>query len=244
MLAEPKSRKLKWSSDPQNVAWANDKNKFGLKMMRRMGWEEGESLGRYGTGIKKHIEFKPVLENRGLGYEASPCLESQHQPDFEEILQSLNKRYSTTENKKNLTNQDYFPIERGAAKSRPLRYKKFVQAKDLSRKSKQELSCIFIKQNNSKEMQTSLTEDSSISEFNKLDANAHFVRKTDSLIVVGSEQNSLESTERDLTLKPTYVALDDPMHSLDPICSEGIEQISCSKLQEKTRFKCRNKHSN
>ena len=230
MLAQPKGRKLKWSLDPQNVAWANDKSKFGLRMMQGMGWEEGESLGIAGTGITKHIELKPAVDNRGLGYGVSDSFESQLQPDFEDILKSLNKRYSSTEAKS--TDQSYFPIEQGAAKSRPLRYRRFVQAKDLSRKSSEELSCVFAKRKCTEQR-------SSIS-----DLSAQFAPKEESLEVVGSEQNSFESTKRKLTLMHTDVPLDDPMLSVAS-CTTGMEQIGYNrKFYKKTRSKRRNKRSN
>ena len=142
MLAEPKSKKLKWSTDPQNTAWANDKTKFCFKMMEQMGWKEGEGLGKNNDGMKDYIEIKPVIDNRGLGCSYDSKSESQHQPDYEEILRSLNEKYST----KKLADSEKsrFPLEQGAAKSRPLRYRKSIQAKDLSNKSRDELSCLFI----------------------------------------------------------------------------------------------------
>ena len=242
MLAEPKCRKLKWSSDPQNVAWANDKSKFGLKMMKRMGWEEGESLGRDGAGIKKHIELKPVIDNRGLGYESGACLESQHQTDFEEILQSLNKHYSNTKGKEESKGQTCFPIERGAAKSRPLRYRKFVQAKDLSNKTNEDLSCVFVRQKLPRET-NSLIGASNISEFKPLSLtmSALFVQRADSFTQVGSEQNTFESTKGKLALIHTDVTLDDSILSLVPSYTEGVEEFT---LPKKTRSKRKNKHSN
>ena len=84
--------------------------------------------------------------------------ESHHQPDYEEILRSLNKKYSTkkvTDSKK-----ARFPLEQGAAKSRPLRYRKFIQAKDLSNKSGEELSCLFVTHPSNIETEGSLSETS------------------------------------------------------------------------------------
>lgn len=35
-------RKQKWSVDPRNSAWSKDENKFGQRMLERMGWSKGK----------------------------------------------------------------------------------------------------------------------------------------------------------------------------------------------------------
>ena len=60
-----------------------------------MGWKEGDGLGKDSDGMKNHVEIRPVVENRGLGCGHDLKSESHHQPDYEEILRSLNKKYST-----------------------------------------------------------------------------------------------------------------------------------------------------
>lgn len=192
MLAEPKSKKLKWSTDPQNTAWANDKTKFGLKMMKQMGWKEGDGLGKDSDGMKNHVEIRPVVENRGLGCGHDLKSESHHQPDYEEILRSLNKKYSTkkvTDSKK-----ARFPLEQGAAKSRPLRYRKFIQAKDLSNKSGEELSCLFVTHPSNIETEGSLSETS------KTCNNKDIKVQLGDLTVVSS---SIEPSPCDILLKNT-----------------------------------------
>ena len=197
MLAEPKSKKLKWSTDPQNTAWANDKTKFGFKMMKQMGWKEGEGLGKDNDGMKDYIEIKPVVDNKGLGCGHLKS-ESQHQPDFEEILRALNEKYPS---KKVVNNEKArFPLEQGAAKSRPLRYRKFIQAKDLSNKSGEELSCLFVNDQSCVGTGGSLTETSERS--NKLDFNdvgkIRIDKPLDDITVVS---RSVEPSPCDILLK-------------------------------------------
>ena len=40
-LAEPR-RRTKWTLNPRGNIWANDTNKFGQKLMEKMGWEQGK----------------------------------------------------------------------------------------------------------------------------------------------------------------------------------------------------------
>ena len=47
-LAEPR-RRTKWTLNPRGNIWANDTNKFGQKLMEKMGWEQGK-VG-FGTEI-------------------------------------------------------------------------------------------------------------------------------------------------------------------------------------------------
>lgn len=54
--------------DPQNTFWANDTNKFGRKMLERMGWAEGKGLGADGQGTTTHVEVVRKLDNAGAGH--------------------------------------------------------------------------------------------------------------------------------------------------------------------------------
>lgn len=38
---------------------------FGMKLMKRMGWKEGEGLGKDGDGQQTHIHIKRRPENQG-----------------------------------------------------------------------------------------------------------------------------------------------------------------------------------
>ena len=54
--------------DTQNKHWANDKSKFGLKMLQKMGWK-GEGLGKNEDGLKSHVKITKRSTNLGLGTE-------------------------------------------------------------------------------------------------------------------------------------------------------------------------------
>jgi len=44
-------KKQRWSTDPRGRKWAADKNKISNKLMEKMGWKEGEGLGKEGDGM-------------------------------------------------------------------------------------------------------------------------------------------------------------------------------------------------
>ena len=43
-LAEPR-RRQKWTLNPRGNLWSNDQDKFGQKLMEKMGWSQGKGLG-------------------------------------------------------------------------------------------------------------------------------------------------------------------------------------------------------
>lgn len=60
------------SVNSQNKAWANDKTKFGYKMLCKMGWTEGKGLGLKENGIQEHIRTRKKCSNAGIGIVRKP----------------------------------------------------------------------------------------------------------------------------------------------------------------------------
>lgn len=56
----------------QNQLWANDKSKFGYRMLQKMGWSEGKGLGVNEDGVKEHVRVRKKLSNGGIGAEKDP----------------------------------------------------------------------------------------------------------------------------------------------------------------------------
>ncbi|KAJ3021871.1 PIN2/TERF1-interacting telomerase inhibitor 1 [Thoreauomyces humboldtii] len=65
-LAGPKI-KQRIGLDPQNRNWKDDKSKFGMKMMEKMGWAEGKGLGANEDGTKSHVKVRMKENNLGVG---------------------------------------------------------------------------------------------------------------------------------------------------------------------------------
>lgn len=55
------------SVDTQNQTWANDKSRFGFKMLQKMGWSEGKGLGRLEDGRTVALRAKKKDDKEGLG---------------------------------------------------------------------------------------------------------------------------------------------------------------------------------
>jgi len=138
MLAEPRSRQ-KWSHDPQNTAWARDKNKFGYQMLTKMGWNEGGGLGRTLSGTTSHIKVNKRRSSAGVGMKKSHDDDwIGHQDDFNALLSSLNQNSKGTSTGKITSLEDNVKSSR-----KKILYKKFIKSKDLSNASSDDLACIF-----------------------------------------------------------------------------------------------------
>lgn len=138
MLAEPRSRQ-KWSQDPRNTNWSNDKTKFGYQMLTKMGWSEGNGLGQNLSGNTEHVRVKKRGTNLGIGVKKSHDDDwIAHNDDFNALLASLNGKESEN------------PAEKVGSKTNTskFRYTKFVKSKDLSSASSQDLACIFGQRSN------------------------------------------------------------------------------------------------
>lgn len=136
ILAEPK-RKQKISVDPQNLTWKNDDQKFSKKLMEKMGWSEGDGLGRNRQGNSDAVKLKANHSGRGLGSDKLADYDStwiSHHDDFADLLVALNK------NKEQEPEQTEEEKERAAEKisielksksiRRRIHYQKFTRAKD------------------------------------------------------------------------------------------------------------------
>lgn len=62
----------KGESQAQDVL---DKNKFGQKMLEKMGWSEGKGLGANEDGIKEHVRASGKVEKTGSYRLLLPFLE-------------------------------------------------------------------------------------------------------------------------------------------------------------------------
>jgi len=141
MLAEPRS-KQKWSDDPRNTRWSNDKTKFGYQMLSKMGWSEGKGLGSRMSGNTSHVKVTKKRSASGLGStQANDDNWIAHQDDFNALLGALNQKTSTSSE---ASESKIGSLEDRVKNSKKkIMYHKFVKSKDLSRASSHDLACIF-----------------------------------------------------------------------------------------------------
>lgn len=51
----------------QRYAWANDKSRFGMKLMEKMGWKEGKGLGKEEDGCVESVKPQRMGSEMGVG---------------------------------------------------------------------------------------------------------------------------------------------------------------------------------
>mmetsp|Transcript_17151 Transcript_17151/g.29761 ORF Transcript_17151/g.29761 Transcript_17151/m.29761 type:complete len:292 (+) Transcript_17151:19-894(+) len=94
MTFAKRDRDIGFGADPNNSFWAKDKNKFGLKMLEKMGWSDGKGLGANGTGTTTHIQVKKKVDNAGIGCEKKTHENWLiHQDNFASVLDALNDEF-------------------------------------------------------------------------------------------------------------------------------------------------------
>jgi Pin2-interacting protein X1 len=137
MLAERKV-KQKLSLNPRGKAWSEDSNKFGQKMLEKMGWSRGKGLGAKEDGIREHV--KPAYKNdsKGMGYKETDDQWTEHDTHFNTLLQSLAGDVQSEKV------GEVKSLEEKSQNSKVrVHYKKFTRSKDLSQCSKKDLANIF-----------------------------------------------------------------------------------------------------
>lgn len=136
LLAEGK-RKVKYGLDPQNTNWSNDTNKFGQRLMEKMGWEKGKGLGANENGMTEHIKASYKWDQSGLG--ASPQSADAwvaHQDDYNDLLKMLNSgNQDDTLKDKNETSDAKDGCKRY--------YGRFARGRVQKLRTTEDLDCIF-----------------------------------------------------------------------------------------------------
>ncbi|KAH8280472.1 hypothetical protein KR018_007932 [Drosophila ironensis] len=111
MLAEPRRRKrynlcprgkalyegkLSKSNKSSNIFlntsfdYFADDNRFGTKMLEKMGWEKGQGLGARKDGDLEFVRVRFKNDAEGLGYEARDDQWTVHEEGFNGLLKTLN----------------------------------------------------------------------------------------------------------------------------------------------------------
>ncbi|KOX74761.1 PIN2/TERF1-interacting telomerase inhibitor 1 [Melipona quadrifasciata] len=133
MLAQPR-RKQKWTLLPyvEGKKWSEDSNKYGQRMLEKMGWTSGKGLGVNEQGITKHVHLSFKDDTAGFGYKKSELDETwiEHPVNFNDFLQKLqeNKNYNVMQTEENKA---------------CVHYQKFTKQKDVNKYSSKDLANIF-----------------------------------------------------------------------------------------------------
>ncbi|KAK7076853.1 PIN2/TERF1-interacting telomerase inhibitor 1 [Halocaridina rubra] len=150
MLAEPR-KKYKWVANPRGMDWVSDDNKFGQKLMEKMGWSKGKGLGREEQGDVDHVAVHVKNNTRGIGYKVSDDQWIQHYEGFENVLAGLNKQNDNA-NSPNDTSAANIACEKNTQRTSleclsknsqaRVHYHKFTRGKDLTRLNADDIGCI------------------------------------------------------------------------------------------------------
>ncbi|CAG9863004.1 unnamed protein product [Phyllotreta striolata] len=173
MLAEPR-RKQKWSLNPRGKEWSQDTNKFGQKLLEKMGWKHGKGLGAKENGITEHVKVSYKNDSAGMGFKESNDQWTEHESNFSALLQSL------TCEEIDISTKKFSSLEEKSQASRArVHYHKFTRGKDLSRASEKDLASIFGKKSLKKPTQNE-------TETNKDNINQDETEKTSSEFLVNA----------------------------------------------------------
>ncbi|KAL9979358.1 hypothetical protein ACROYT_G017011 [Oculina patagonica] len=115
-------------------------------MLTKMGWESGKGLGAKEDGATTHVKAAKRRDNLGLGADKSQEDNwLSHQLAFDDLLSRLNDHSENgSEGEKPTKKRKKHEMEKTARQSRKrVFYNRFIQSKDLSSKSAEDMACIF-----------------------------------------------------------------------------------------------------
>ena len=157
------------TEDTRNSSWAKDTSGFGHRMLAKMGWKEGEGLGKDGQGNKNSLRaVKRVDEVLGVGATTDTHGNSgfdESRSNFKNVLERLKEQHGqgradneinedkVSKKKKKKRKDKTSKKSSKSKKSKKVSLaqnrvqaghaKKMREAKDLSTKSKADLAAIF-----------------------------------------------------------------------------------------------------
>ncbi|XP_076168422.1 uncharacterized protein LOC143147226 [Ptiloglossa arizonensis] len=145
MLAEPR-RKQKWNLNPRGKQWSEDSNKFGQKMLEKMGWTSGKGLGANEQGMTEYVRVAFKNDVTGIGFKKDNLDKAwtEHQDGFNDFLQELQRSQNNnvaSEVKSELSGKS---LELKSKHSRArVHYQKFTRGKDVNKYSSKDIANIF-----------------------------------------------------------------------------------------------------
>uniref|UniRef100_A0A1A9WWF9 G-patch domain-containing protein n=1 Tax=Glossina brevipalpis TaxID=37001 RepID=A0A1A9WWF9_9MUSC len=89
MLAESR-QKRQYVLVPRRKPLYEDENRFGTRMLEKMGWSKGKGLGANEDGARDFIRFRYKSDGGGLGFQDRDDQWTQHDHNFDGLLKSLN----------------------------------------------------------------------------------------------------------------------------------------------------------
>ncbi|EGI68277.1 PREDICTED: uncharacterized protein LOC105143399 [Acromyrmex echinatior] len=146
MLAE-RRQKQKWTLNPRGKWWTEDSNKFGQRMLEKMGWTKGKGLGINEQGITEFSSTSHKNDTTGIGYDKNFEAWTEQQEKFGSFLQQLNGNQDQDAVEESVDADANFNEQSIELKSKQnharVHYKKFMHGKDINRYKSKDLANIF-----------------------------------------------------------------------------------------------------
>lgn len=145
-----------------------DSNRFGTKMLEKMGWSKGKGLGLKEDGEQNFIRVSHKTDQKGMGYHDRDDQWTGHENAFNSLLKSFDKSENTSENESEKGDDarvgfGFASDEKKSKKSKSIKstisgksleemskkssvrvhYRKFTRGKDVSKYSEKDLANIF-----------------------------------------------------------------------------------------------------
>ncbi len=176
----------------QLTVFISDSNRFGTKMLEKMGWSKGKGLGANLDGQLEFIKVSHKGDQKGVGFKDRDDQWTTHESNFNSLLSSFQSAENSDEEPQDCAVQHFKSDDKPAKRKKEnvyekeelfsgvsleeqsknsrarVHYKKFTRGKDLSRYSEKDLANIFGK----KSLASNVEEDGSnneIIETEKLD---------------------------------------------------------------------------
>ena len=139
--------------ETKNQAWLN--KSLGKQLLLKMGWKEGDGLGVNGNGLKTNISVKKIRNQSGLGFNSKTNSDTavlKQVNELDDVLKSLQTvDDSVSSPSEKIKKKKRAKIEESEDKSKqqnPIpqsrrKHRKFLDAKDVSNYSKDDLNAIF-----------------------------------------------------------------------------------------------------
>ena len=140
MLAETR-RKGKWSYNPNGLKNGGDHEKKGKSLLEKLGWSEGQGLGKSNQGRVDPITLKVKNDAKGVGFTGRAEATLSHQDDFESMLVNLATSHDNSA-ANSPSDQNLHDSKSENVKRDRKRYHKSRSAKDISRYSSKDLEGI------------------------------------------------------------------------------------------------------
>lgn len=142
--------------DHRNSDWAKDTSAFGQKMLLKMGWKQGNGLGKNQQGTSENLRAIRRAENLGIGATTDTLGEegfSVTSKNFHGVLAVLKEEHgdsskssSKKEKKRRKKNKDKKGKDGITLSSKLVtagHARKMRESKDLSKKSTEDMAAIF-----------------------------------------------------------------------------------------------------